>query len=90
MFIRPVDANKILDIISNLREPKACNILELPVSLYKEIAVKITEPLVHLINQSFLTGIVPVAMKVASITPLFKAGRPIVGPSRNCLVFLKF
>src|SRR6218665_220383 len=46
------------------------------VSIYKEIAVKITEPLVHLINQSFLTGIVPVAMKVASITPLFKAGCP--------------
>lgn len=76
MFIRPVDANEVSDIISNLKDTKPCNTLELPVSIYKEIAVKITEPLVHLINQSFLTGIVPVAMKVASITPLFKAGCP--------------
>src|SRR6218665_1063682 len=76
MFIRPVDGNEISDIISNLKDTKPYNTLELPVSIYKEIAVKITEPLVHLVNQSFLTGIVPVAMKVASITPLFKAGCP--------------
>src|SRR6218665_662109 len=39
---RPVDANEISDIISNLKDTKPCNTLELPVSIYKEIAVKIT------------------------------------------------
>ena len=57
MFIRPVDVNEISDIIFNLKATKPCNTMELPVYIYKEIAVKITEPLVHLSNHSFLTGI---------------------------------
>lgn len=53
IFIRTVDADEISDIISNLKDTKPCNTLELPASICKEIAAKITETLEHLINQLF-------------------------------------
>jgi hypothetical protein len=74
MFIYPVTKCEILDIISNLKTTKPYDLSELPVPIVKNIANKLSEPIMHLINQSFSTGIVPKAMKIANITPIFKSG----------------
>ena len=74
MFINPITETEILTIISNLKNTKAYDSFELPVHIIKKIAPNITEPLIHLINQSFSTGIVPKAMKTAKITPIYKCG----------------
>ena len=40
----------------------------------KEVASEITEPLTHIINQSLITGQIPSELKLAKVTPIFKAG----------------
>ena len=35
---------------------------------------EVAEPLAHIFNQSFLTGIVPGNMKIPKIVPIFKSG----------------
>ena len=42
--------------------------------LMKETIAHIALPLAHIINQSFLTGVVPGQMKLAKVIPVFKSG----------------
>ena len=74
MFINPVTTNEVIDITLNLKNTKPYNCFELPNHIIKKIAPITAEPVAHLLNQSFQTGIVPSAMKVAIISPIFKSG----------------
>jgi exonuclease III len=74
MFTNPVTKPEILDIIANLKTTKPYDHSELPVPIIKKIASTISEPISYLVNQSFLTSIVPRTMKIANISPIFKSG----------------
>ena len=39
----------------------------------RRISKHILKPLTHIYNQSFLTGIIPTELKIALVTPIFKA-----------------
>src|SRR6218665_2063803 len=74
MFIPPATENEITDIISNLKITKSCDLFELIINIIKRNAHNICKPLTHLVNQSFLTSIVPKSMKIANISPILKSG----------------
>ena len=74
LFLSPVTTTEVNDIILNLKNTSPLDHRELPIEIIKKIAPFITTPLTHLFNQSFITGIVPKAMKIATITPIFKSG----------------
>ena len=43
-------------------------------SILKEICPEITNPLAHVFNLSFTTGIVPDSLKLARVIPVYKKG----------------
>ena len=65
---------KITDIICNLKTTKPCDSFVLPVTIINKCVHNIAGPITHLVNQSFLTGIVNRAIKIANISPIFKLG----------------
>ena len=73
-FLNPVTNSEVNDIILNLKSTSPFDNRELPIEIIKKVAPFISTPLAHLFNQSFITGIVPKAMKIARITPIFKSG----------------
>ena len=74
MFLTPTNEIEIQNIIAELKNTKSTGLFDLPVDIIKCSAVNIAFPLTHLINQSLATGIVPLSMKAAVITPIFKSG----------------
>ena len=46
---------------------------EIPPKLVKNISKHIVKPLTYIYNQSFLTGVIPNDLKIALVTPVFKA-----------------
>src|SRR6218665_3564266 len=73
MFIPPAIENEITDIISNLKITKPCDSFELPINIIKRNAHNICKPLTHLVNQSFLTGIVALGTTTIDSTPTIDA-----------------
>ena len=59
--------------IHKLKENKLCGHDEIPPKLVKNISKYIIKPLTNIYNQSFLTGSIPDNLKVALVTPVFKA-----------------
>src|ERR1700733_12446075 len=74
MFLKPATPEEISDIILNLKDTTPYDYNELPIDIIKKISMNIVEPLTHLFNQSFLSGIFPKDMKQALISPIYKAG----------------
>ena len=71
-----VTENEVEFEIRQLNGNKSCGRDEIPSKLsklVKKIAKHIIRPLTHLYNQSFLSGIIPNDLKIAIVTPVFKA-----------------
>jgi len=73
-FLNPITTVELNDIILNLKNTSPYDDKELPIDVIKKVAPLITIPLTHLFNQTFITGIVPKALKIATISPIFKSG----------------
>ena len=74
MFLTPTNEIEIQNIIAELKNMKSTDLFDLPVDIIKCSAVNIAFSLTHLINQSLATGIVPISMKAAVITTIYKSG----------------
>lgn len=72
--IKPVTTSEVNILLRKLHKNKSCGIDELPPRFLKDIAPVIAEPLTHIINVSFKTGIIPTDWKTSKITPVFKSG----------------
>ena len=59
--------------VGNLNGNKSCGHYEIPPKLVKEISKQIIKLLTHIYNQSLLTGVIPNELKIALVTPVFKA-----------------
>ena len=73
-FISPVTGWEVLTALGKIRTNKSCGPDGLHPRYLRDIAMFIAEPLAHIINLSFATGIVPQQLKIARITPIFKKG----------------
>ena len=59
--------------ISQLKENKATGYDDLAPKLVKNISKYTVQPLTYIFNQTFLTGVLPKELKIALVTPVFKA-----------------
>ena len=73
IFLDPVTKKEVEFEISQLNGNKSCGHDEIPPKLVKKISKYLIKPLTFIFNQSFVTGIIPDDLKVAFVTPVFKA-----------------
>ena len=72
-FMSPTDVNEVSKCIFNLNVSSP-GFDGIHPKVVKSVALSISEPLSHIINLSFLKGIVPSKLKIARVVPVFKSG----------------
>ena len=93
-FFTPVNEYEIVNIVKDLQNKKSSGHDTINISIIKKSISSICKPLAHIVNTSFMTGIVPSQLKIAKVIPVFKKGDPIVlkiiDLSLSCPVFPRF
>lgn len=75
MFLFPFTDVELRSLILNKLKPKkSCGVDDIPCFLVKQSLSYICEPLVHLVNTSFLQARFPDRLKMNKIIPLYKKG----------------
>ena len=74
IFIKNVDENEIISIVSKFKNKKSTDSSGIDMSIIKSIIDTIAAPFTHICNISFLTGIFPTQMKIAKVIPIHKSG----------------
>ena len=75
--MQPTDVNEIKSIVQKCKTKCSEGFDSLSTKLVQKTIEEIANPLDHVINQSFVTGVVPDNFKSAKIIPVFKAGNSI-------------
>jgi hypothetical protein len=73
MFLEVITKNEIELEISNMNQNKSPGYDNITSKFIKLTATNISEPLAHIFNLTFLSGIIPDEIKIALVTPIFKA-----------------
>ena len=73
-YIQEITEPEVIDIISALNNSKAKDIYGLDTSFLKSHKKALAPPIMHLVNLSIKNAVFPKAWKLASVTPVFKAG----------------
>ena len=73
MFLEPIEPSHVLDVVNKLKSKTSSGHDDVSSKLIKESINEIVNPLTHIINCSFNTGIVPRQMKTAKVIPIYKA-----------------
>ena len=73
IFLEAVTEKEVEFEISQLNGKKSSGYDEIPPKLVKNISKHIVKPLTYIYNQSLLTGVIPNDLKIALVTPVFKA-----------------
>ena len=74
MFLDPVSNEEIIEVVKSMGNKTSVDCHDISMSLIKHIVVALAEPITHICNLSFETGVFPEMMKVAKVVPLFKSG----------------
>ena len=74
LYFNLVTDIEIKEIINNLRSGISPGYDKIPMWLVKDSNEFITRPLVHIVNLSISSGIVPDQLKIARVLPIFKSG----------------
>lgn len=69
---RLTNANEVKKVIKNLKNKKSVGYDEVPISLLKTAVHEIAEPIAHIINLTFLTGVYPEALKLGYVRAIYK------------------
>ena len=72
-FFNPVNSEDIKSVLKDLKN-KGNGIEPFSNKILKLLCPSISAPLSHLVNLCFLNGIFPDDLKIATVTPIFKAG----------------
>ena len=76
-FLTPTWLDEVKDIIKILNLRKSINSNSIPTKILKKYSQNISIPISKLINQYFVSGIFPEALKLASVVPIFKKADPL-------------
>ena len=74
VFMQPTDIYEIKNVVTNLKTKCTVGFDSSSTKLIQQTIREITIPLRHIINQSFVTGVVPENLKVAKVIPIYKSG----------------
>ena len=72
--MQPTDINEITNVVTNLKTKCTVGFDSLSTKRIQQTIEEIIIPLRDIINQSFVTGVVPENLKVAKIIPIYKLG----------------
>ena len=72
-FFAPVTDNEIASIVNLCKNKSSSGHDEIPMTIIKRTINQILAPLTHICNLSLANGLVPSKMKIASVTPIYKA-----------------
>lgn len=75
IFLSKVDPDEVCQTIKQLKNKKSVGEDEIPVCILKEVADLIAQPLAHIINLAFCTGVYPEGLKTAYVKAIHKKGR---------------
>lgn len=73
-FMNPTDITEVIGIIRNLKSHSAPGFDGINNHILKLICIPLADPLTHVFNLSMASGIFPSCWKLASVTPIHKAG----------------
>ena len=72
--MQPTDIYEITNVVTQLKTKCTVGFDSLSTKRIQQTTEEIIIPLRHIINQSFVTGVVPENLKVAKIIPIYKSG----------------
>ena len=72
IFLEPTDKEEIANIISSLNSKKASGPNSIPYGILFLLKNEILKQLTDLFHLSFMTGVLPSALKTAKVVPVFK------------------
>ena len=73
-FLNLLNSDKILKILSDCKNTSSGGHLDIPIKVVTSIIHVISEPLCFIFNRCITTGYFPNNLKIAQVTPVFKAG----------------
>ena len=74
MFLRPINENELICQINSLKGNASPGDDNISANIIKHFHLKLLNPLLHLINLSYSTGIFPARFKHAVVIPIHKSG----------------
>lgn len=74
LFLYPTDKHEIFRYIMKLPNKYSTGLDEIPIFIIKVIGESVCEPLAHIINNMFQSGVFPEKLKRAKVIPVFKKG----------------
>ena len=69
-----VEKKEIMEIVNKCKDKTSADWNDIDMHLVKKVIDGIADPLTHICNTSFKTGIFPEKMKIAKVVPVFKNG----------------
>ena len=76
IFLEPVNNEQIKKVIVTLKPKMSFGHDDISTKIVKIASEHILRPLIHIINRSLDSGVVPGQFKMAKVIPIFKAGYP--------------
>ena len=73
MFIETVEQSEVYAIANKLKYKLSHGHDDISTKLLKNTITNILQPITHIINVSFNTGVVPQEMKIAKVIPIHKS-----------------
>ena len=74
MFLSPVDEQEIIKTLQQFKNKVSADFTVINMSMVKTIITEIVNPLNHICNVPFQTGVLPNQINIAKVIPVFKAG----------------
>ena len=73
-YLETVEKNEIIDIVTKCKDKTSTDWNGIDMNLVKKVIDGIVNPLTHICNVSFISGIFPEKMKTAKVIPIYKSG----------------
>ena len=73
MFAEPITEHEIITEIDQLKSNKSAGHDEFNTKLIQTIKLEISKSLTHIFNLTFQSGLIPDSLKIALVTPIYKA-----------------
>ena len=74
MYLDPTSPFDIINITSKIKTRNSQDANDISTKIMKNSIENVALPISHIINLTFLTGIVPKELKIAKVIPIFKSG----------------